>query len=132
MSAPPQTRKAAAQPPVDSHKRSLAMAPTSVVFRAVNEQIHLIAAGFAIDEELELFCECERRNCFARLSVAPAHYETIRRFPTRFVTTPEHVSADERIVEETNGYVVVEKVGPGAKPAILLDPRRQTDHRPTR
>jgi hypothetical protein len=131
MSASPQTRKAAAQPPVDGNERSLATAPTSVLFRAVNEQIHLIAESFAVDEELELFCECNRRNCFARLSVAPADYEAIRRFPTRFLTTPEHVSAEERIVEKTNGYVVVEKVGPGAKPAILLDPRRQTDHHPT-
>jgi hypothetical protein len=132
MSAPPQTRKAADQPPVEFEERSLAVASGSVLFRAVNEQIHLLAEGFAAEEQLELLCECERENCFARLSVAPADYEAIRRFPTRFLITPEHVSADERIVEETNGYVVVEKLGAAAQAAILRDPRRQTDHQPTR
>jgi hypothetical protein len=46
-----------------------------------------------------------------------------RRFPTRILVRLEHLSADERIVEETTGYAVVEKVGPGARTAILLDRR---------
>jgi hypothetical protein len=132
MSALSQTRKAADQPPADGDEHSRAEASGSMLFRAVNEQIHLIAEGFAVAEELELLCECNRRDCFAHLSVAPADYEAIRRFPTRFLITPAHVGADERIVAETDGYVVVEKLGAAAQAAILRDPRRQTDHQPTR
>jgi hypothetical protein len=132
MSAPPHTRKVPDQPPADGNKRSLAADSGSVLFRAVNEQIHLLTEGFAAEEELELLCECDRRNCFARLSVAPADYEAVRRFPTRFLITPEHVGAEDRIVEETSGFLVVEKVGAAAQAAILRDPRRQTAHQPTR
>jgi len=130
MSAPPdqERRRTAA---ADGDGRSLAVAG-SVAFRAVNEQIYLIAERSPSLRRLQLHCECERENCFARLFVAPADYEAIRRFPTRFVIAPEHVSADERIVEETHGYVVVEKLGAAAQAAILRDPRRQTDHQSTR
>jgi hypothetical protein len=133
MSAtPPQAPSVPVQPRAVGDKSTLAAASRSVVFRAVNEQIRQIAESFAVNGELELICECDRGNCFARLSVSPLEYEAVRRFPTRFLAKREHVGADERIVEETDGYVVVEKIGPAVEPAIRLDPRRQTDRQATR
>jgi hypothetical protein len=52
----------------------------------------------------------------------------VRRFPTRFLVKPGHVTAgSERIVELADGYVVVEKLGASAATAIRLDPRRTPD-----
>jgi hypothetical protein len=53
----------------------------------------------------------------------------VRRFPTRYLSKLDHVAADERIVGEDAGYVVVEKIGAAAERAILEDPRRSADPR---
>jgi hypothetical protein len=103
MSETPQATRAPGSKPAPVRARSL--------FRSLNEEIHRISASFAVEEELALVCECERGDCFARLSVSAEDYEAVRSVPSRFLIKPEHVSADERIVRETNGYAVVEKLG---------------------
>jgi hypothetical protein len=105
-------------------------ARSQALSRELNEDIRRIADSFGIDEDLELVCECEHGDCFARLPVSPDDYETVRRFPTRFLTKPEHVGPDDRIVHETARYVVVEKIGPSAETAILRDPRKRAPQRP--
>jgi hypothetical protein len=87
-------------------------ARSQALFRELNEEIRRIADGFGVDEDLELVCECEHGDCFARLSLSADDYETVRRFPTRFLTKPEHVGPDDRIVHKTALYVVIEKIGP--------------------
>jgi hypothetical protein len=84
---------------------------SQVLFRELNEEIRRIADSFGVDEDLDVVCECEHGDCFARLSLSVDDYETVRRFPTRFVTRPEHVGPDDRIVHETTLYVVIEKIG---------------------
>src|SRR3954470_17390427 len=86
-----------------------------------------IADSFDADEALELFCECELGDCSARLSVSHPQYEAVRRFPTRFLVLADHASSEERIVEvlSGSGSVVVEKVGIGARTAILGDSRKR-------
>jgi hypothetical protein len=91
----------------------------------VNEEVARITDSFAIDEELECVCECDRGDCLHRIALSRDAYEAVRRFPTRFLLKAEHVGGDDRIVEQTAGYVVVEKVGRSAQSAIRLDPRRQ-------
>lgn len=97
-----------------------------VLFRELNEEIRRIAESFDADEALELCCECEF-DCFARLSVSRQQYEAVRRFPTRFLVLADHVSPEERIVELMSGSsaVVVEKLGAGARTAILGDSRKR-------
>jgi hypothetical protein len=89
--------------------------------RALNEHIRRIADSFAVDEELELVCECERENCVARLSVSPVEYEAVRQVPARFLTRTEHVGDDERIVYESARYAVVEKIGHRAQTATPFE-----------
>jgi len=98
-----------------------------VLFRDLNEEIRRIADSFDADEALELFCECELGDCSARLSASHPQYEAVRRFPTRFVVLADHASSEERIVEvlSGSGSVVVEKVGIGARTAILGDSRKR-------
>jgi hypothetical protein len=101
------------------------------LFREVNEQIRRASDGFSGDGhgalELELLCECSDPACLQRLVASAEEYEAVRRFPTRFLVRPGHFSpANERVVDETAAFVVVEKFGPDAQLAIELDPRRRT------
>ena len=122
MSALSQAPRVPGEP---SAQGSVAGVPSAVLFRAVNEEVERIADSFAFGEELELVCECEFGPCLARISVSRDAYEAVRRFPTRFLLKAEHVGADDRVVEQTAGYVVVEKIGRTAESAIRSDPRRQ-------
>ena len=104
-------------------------AQRQVLFRDLNEEIRRIADSFDVDEPLELCCECELGDCLARMSVPHQEYEAVRRFPTRFLVLADHVSREERVVEEAQGFVVVEKVGDGAQTAILGSRRRSANGR---
>ena len=100
--------------------------PSQLLFREVNEQISLRLDSFGrADAEIEVVCECERPSCSKGLRFSLEQYEAIRLFPTRFVMNHGHSTAeDERVVEEHDGFVVVEKTGSSAQIAIRLDPRR--------
>jgi hypothetical protein len=128
MAAPPQAKTAPDESlslPADG---ALTGIRNQALFRRVNEEISRIAASFAVvDEELELLCECEHGDCVARISITLDDYEAIRNFPTRVVIKPEHLGSDgERLVAESDGYAVVEKLGRSAAAAIMLEPRKQT------
>jgi len=95
------------------------------LLREVNEEIERLNGEWELDGRDTVLCECGHPNCLEQLDIAAAEYERVRRFPTRFLVKPNHVTGEEeRIVEERYGYVVVEKVGPGAAIAIQRDPRR--------
>jgi hypothetical protein len=123
VSATSQTEQALGRPAALGDDSGWTGTRRQALFRDLNEEIRRISDGFAADEPLELVCECEHGDCFARVSVSHEAYEAVRRFPTRFLIRVEHQSGDERVVEETMGYAVVEKVGSGAETAILLDRR---------
>jgi hypothetical protein len=98
---------------------------SQVLFRDLNEQLRSLAKGFGLDAEFDLVCECTNGGCFERVTIRLGEYEAIRRFPTRFVVKPGHAANGvERIAEETSYFLVVEKIGPDAETAILLDPRK--------
>jgi hypothetical protein len=96
-----------------------------IVFREVNERIARLDGFWEAMSVVSLLCECGTSGCIERVGITPADYEEVRRFPTRFVVTPRHVSRDgERIVRATSQFVVVEKTGLDATEAVRLDPRR--------
>ncbi len=59
----------------------------------------------------ELFlCECSNPDCTATLELHWDEYREIREHAHQFVIRPGHATAEvERIVEQHDGYVVVEK-----------------------
>jgi hypothetical protein len=124
MSASPQTERVGEQSPAEEASAGISGIRRQALFRDLNEQIRRIAVSFAVEEPLQLVCECEQGDCLARLSVSLQDYEALRRFPTRFITRADHVCDDERVIQEMAGCVVVEKIGDGAQLAILLDPRK--------
>jgi hypothetical protein len=53
-----------------------------------------------------------------------AEYARVRSSPERFVVVPGHVLPEvEHVVERTDAYEVVEKIGAGARLARRTDPR---------
>ena len=99
---------------------------SQVLFRQLNDQIRVLADGFGLSSECELVCECVDRACFERVNVPFKDYEMARRFPTRFVVKAGHVAEDaERVIQELDGFVIIEKVGDDADIAAALDPRKR-------
>ena len=88
---------------------------------ALNQDVHV--AGL---ELIDVICECVHVDCAERVSMSIAAYESLRRFPTRFVVKAGHEVADgERVVSEATDYIVVEKSGRDGIYAVGADPRRR-------
>ena len=95
------------------------------LFRAVNEQTLTVVASNALGQLTQVLCECSDDECIETIPLSTEEYEHARRFPTRFLVRPGHISPEsERLVERTERYTVVEKTGESAAPALRLDPRR--------
>ena len=124
MSAVPHTRLIPASPKPQRAGEAPERARRQLLLRELNEQIRGLAKRSGGEGELELVCECG--DCVARLSSSVEIYESVRRFPTRFLILRRHAGPDERVVEENGLLAVVEKVGPAAESAILLDPRKRS------
>ena len=57
-------------------------------------------------------CECGQTTCLEKIDLPPSLYEQILGERYRFVVLPGHEQPGvERIVEEDEGFLIVEKVG---------------------
>ncbi|HJU48794.1 MAG TPA: hypothetical protein VJ689_11700 [Gaiellaceae bacterium] len=94
-------------------------------FREANDRISRTAERLHVDGPLPFICECDRRGCTAILRVELSTYRDVRSSPRRFLAAPGHEreSPETRIVERTDGFEVVEKIGEAARVAAELDRR---------
>jgi hypothetical protein len=94
------------------------------LFRQVNEGIEQLAA----DGSSETFvCECMDAGCTERVSMTLGEYQRIRADGNRFFVLVCHQVPDvEVVVETTDDYLVVAKLGTGGDIAREFDPRQ--DH----
>jgi hypothetical protein len=111
---------------VDEKERRLAQ--NEALFREVNERVSDVSTEWTGDgsglETLGLVCECGRQTCTKTLSIPRAVYEDVRRNGARFIIVPGHEIEDvEHVVERSDTYSVVEKVGEAKRYAEHLDPR---------
>ena len=91
------------------------------LFRRVNERVEELAGA---DDPVEFVCECEDVGCSERILLGLAEYEHVRSASNRFVVRPGHEDpAIERVLDQGNGYLVVEKIGAAAETASEDDPR---------
>src|SRR4051812_38708730 len=94
------------------------------LFREVNERIHELAEDFDLRDEVPILCECATTDCNERIVLTQAEYDNLRLIPTHFAVLPGHnVTEVERVVEQNERFIVVEKFGESAKAAIRFDPR---------
>jgi hypothetical protein len=90
-------------------------------FREVNERIK----GVGEDAEtLLLLCECGDLECREGVEMTPAEYEVVRAGGDRFFIVPGHEDLTvDGVIDQTAGFLVVEKLGEGGDVARDLDPR---------
>lgn len=93
------------------------------LFREVNERIEDLSASAAF---ATFICECMDESCDQHLSLTIEEYEHIRRDSNQFLVLPGHeVDEVERVVEGSDRFLVVAKLGAGIRIAEELDPRKR-------
>ena len=104
------------------------VAKNDAIFREANEGIEEAARRYSIDGGIPFLCECAEPSCMEILRLELAEYEAVRATPTHFINAPGHHTAAQgwaTVVEQRNGYEVVEKVGRAAGVVEALDPRAE-------
>ena len=92
-------------------------------FREVNEQIERLTPP-AERTEFEIVCECADPSCMKLVTTTVGVYESVRRFPRRFIVFPEHIAQElESVVTRRPDYWIVQKHGDAAAVAEQQDPR---------
>jgi hypothetical protein len=96
-----------------------------ILFREVNERIDELAERTATVAVRDYVCECGRPRCAEKITLTDAQYEAVRTDGQRFVTLPDHETAElERVVERHEVYQIVEKdTSEAAQAAERADPR---------
>jgi hypothetical protein len=80
--------------------------------------------GAASGEAQSFFCECDSTKCREPISLTPAEYEAVRADSRGFPVARGHAYPEaERVIEEHDGYVVVEKFAAVAGIIRATDPR---------
>jgi len=100
-------------------------ARNEALIREVNERIDALENEAASLGKTRLFlCECGRKDvCDVTVEVTLEEYELVRAEDDRFLLAPGHeTNALERIVEQTDRYVIVDKVA-DAEAFVQDDPR---------
>lgn len=90
------------------------VAKNEAMHRAVNREIENVVEDFGDrgGDTIEVLCECGRPECTSLLSLTIAEYDRVHRQRDRFIVAPEHVDPKlERVVEEADEYLVVDKFG---------------------
>lgn len=69
-------------------------------------------------------CECGDASCSETIDVRRNAYEAVRRNPRRFLVVPGHeIPEAEDVVEQHDGYSVVQKRGIATRIVVQSDPR---------
>ena len=95
------------------------------LFRQVNDRLQELAETFQQVTNTAMFaCECAALTCTDQMEMSVDEYEALRSEPNRFAVLPGHVYHDvENVLSENDRFVVVAKIGEGAKVAERMDPR---------
>jgi hypothetical protein len=120
-----------------SSQRELRAARNEHLFRRLNERLHTLAAigrtptAVATSDGPEPFerfvCECAQKSCSRVVELTADEYTAVRAGNRRFLVYPDdsHTSPElEEVVERTDRYWVVHKLGEAGEVADLLVERR--------
>ena len=98
------------------------------LFRAANERMAKWDEQHTSEPTEAYFCECADVACREKVWLHQHEYEAVRADPLHFFVAPGHVIPDvETVVEEHDGWLVVEKDPEVAASALATDPRRGLD-----
>jgi hypothetical protein len=93
------------------------------LFREVNERIEELSRSTTFPS---FICECAAEGCDETMVLTLEEYERVRSDANSFAVLPGHeLPGVEKVVEASDRYVVVAKLGAGGRVAVRLDPRRR-------
>lgn len=107
-------------------REMLGAARNQALYRQVNEKIQDLNRAFDAVASLSgvWVCECADPDCTEMMELTLAEYESLRAHPNRFAVLRGHDLPEvERIVEEHENWVAVEKLGAAAAFVVEHDPR---------
>ena len=109
----------------EQSERQVRAARNQSLFREVNERLEGLAEAFQfIAEHTTFTCECADQTCVAPMLMTIDEYEALRGHRNRFAVLPGHVYRDvEDVLDTTERFVVVQKIGAGAPIAERSYPR---------
>lgn len=93
-------------------------------FREANEKLEEKVVEFdLVGERTPYICECEDPTCTSIIRLTIPEYEAVRSNPRHFVVIPKHDSVPDRVVEEHEGFTVIQKTGEEGQLVEKEDPR---------
>jgi hypothetical protein len=105
--------------------RATRAAKNEALYREVNERIVELTDTFEA-EGLEIVCECSDRECVETLLITVTEYAAVRAHGNRFAVISDHQDrAVERVADQNERFLIVEKVGEAGDAARDLDPRSE-------
>jgi 5-bromo-4-chloroindolyl phosphate hydrolysis protein len=96
------------------------------LYRSINEKIlelnqTLAEAGI---EDSEWICECADTDCMVRVVATLREYEMVRSNPRTFIVSRGHLYPEvERVLNQNDRYMIVEKIDDAGQIAETLNPR---------
>ena len=94
---------------------------SQILFREVNERVRETVGAFG--GPIDFLCECSQEDCTESVVLDMEEYERIRSHSNLFVVVTGHERLEvDRVVDQGNGYVLVEKIV-AVDEVIAADPR---------
>ena len=94
------------------------------LFRSINERIEAGTWPSLSSDVVAFRCECAALGCNLLIELTLAEYESVRADAHRFILVPGHeLPGVEEVIQRTDAYVVVQKVGGAGRVAEETDPR---------
>ena len=84
-------------------------ASNQMAFREANEAIEASRRRLGVGGRVPYLCECEAAECRELLPLTQDEYRRARETPRRFVVVRGHTVREAAVVEETEGYMIVEQ-----------------------
>lgn len=109
---------------MSDESRAARVGENESTYREVNERVQELADDFGLPPEF--VCECGSAECSERLQVPIDEYERVRAHGRRFIVATGHERPElEKVIDEREGWLVVEKTGEAGAVAEQEDPRSE-------
>ena len=94
---------------------------SQILFREVNERVRETIGSFG--GPIDFLCECSQEDCTESVELDMEEYERIRSNANLFVVVTGHEMVEvDRVVDQGNRYVLVEKIV-AVDEVVSADPR---------
>jgi hypothetical protein len=101
------------------------IANNEAMFRLANERMSGWEEQHATEGVELYFCECSEQDCRQKVGLRKEDYEAVRSDSRRFVIAVGHEIPDvETVIEQHEGWAVIEKSPEVTQTVESLDPRR--------